>query len=139
MDYLNATSVCVICVIVGGLIIFKKLLSRPMSKPLVIPKDKTEFTLSEIAPFNGQGNEGDSILTAIDGLVYDLKKGRDFYGNGGPYNSFAGRDSTRLLAKNQISDKTDTGLALNDTELEQLEKWKEFFNNKYGSIGKLVA
>ena len=108
------------------------------TKPRTIPEGKKEFTKEEVAIFDGKGPEGEPILTIIDGLVYDLQKGREFYGEGGPYHPFVGRDCSRLLAKNQISDATDTGLALTDTEKEQLEKWKEFFQNKYGSIGKLI-
>ena len=104
-----------------------------------LKEGQTEFTMDEIALFDGKGTEEEPILTVIDGLVYNLIKGREFYGEGGPYNPFAGRDCTRLLAKNQVSDKTDTRLALDEKELEQLEKWKEFFNNKYGSIGKITG
>jgi len=112
--------------------------SRRRTKPLVIPPGKVEFTAAEVAQFDGKGPDNEPILTIIDGLVYDLQKGREFYGEGGPYHPFVGRDCSRLLAKNQVSDKTDTGLPLTDVEKEQLEKWKEFFNNKYGSIGKLM-
>ena len=104
-----------------------------------IPENKTEFTMAEVAQFDGKGPEGESILTVIDGLVYDLAKGRDFYGEGGPYHPFVGRDCSRLLAKNQVSDKTDDGAPLTEAETEQLDKWKEFFNGKYGHIGKLVG
>ncbi len=112
--------------------------SGSVREPRTIHEGKTEFTAQEVAMFDGKGPEGEPILTIIDGLVYDLQKGREFYGQGGPYHSFAGRDSTRLLAKNQVSDKTDSGAPLTDTEQEQLVKWKEFFVGKYGSIGKLV-
>ena len=95
--------------------------------------------MEEVALFDGKGSQDEPILTVIDGLVYNLSKGREFYGEGGPYNPFSGRDCTRLLAKNQVSDKTDTKLALTEAEVEQLEKWKEFFDNKYGSVGKIVG
>ena len=103
-----------------------------------IPANKNEFTLAEVAQFDGKGPEDEPILTVIDGLVYNLQTGREFYGQGGPYHPFAGRDCSRLLAKNQVSDKSDSGEPLTETELEQLEKWKEFFNNKYKSIGTVV-
>jgi membrane-associated progesterone receptor component len=113
--------------------------SSSVRKARSLPEGKMEFTAAEVAMFDGKGPEGEPILTIIDGLVYDLQKGREFYGEGGPYHPFAGRDCTRLLAKNQVSDKTDTGAPLSEAELEQLEKWKEFFTNKYGSTGKLTV
>jgi membrane-associated progesterone receptor component len=103
-----------------------------------IPKGQSEFSVEQVAMFDGKGPEDEPILTIIDGLVYDLQKGREFYGQGGPYHAFAGRDCTRLLAKNQVSNKTDTGAPLTETETEQLDKWKEFFNGKYGSLGKVI-
>lgn len=103
------------------------------------PADKILFKLEEVALFDGKGPQDEPILTVIDGLVYDLQPGRAFYGEGGPYHAFAAKDCSRLLAKNQVSDKSDTGEPLTDQELEQLEKWKEFFNNKYKSIGKVVV
>ena len=36
---------------------------------------------------------------AIKGLVYDVTKGREFYGKKGSYNVFAGKDCTRAVAK----------------------------------------
>ncbi len=128
-----------------GLVMLLSVLSRKSSPKVElgtrrIREGQTEFTATEVAQFDGKGDDEDEpILTIIDGLVYDLKKGREFYQEGGPYHPFVGRDCTRLLAKNQVSDKTDTGLPLTDAEKEQLEKWKDFFNNKYTSVGKLKA
>jgi membrane-associated progesterone receptor component len=113
--------------------------SHVQRAPRTLPEGKTKFTAEEVALFDGKGPEGEPILTIIDGKVYDLQKGREFYGEGGPYHPFVGRDCSRLLAKNQVSDKTDTGLPLTETEIDQLEKWKEFFNNKYGCIGDLLT
>ena len=129
-------------VLLASYLLKRELKADPPSglrKKRTFPESKTEFTMEEISLFDGKGPEDEAILTVIDGLVYNLIKGREFYGSDGPYNAFAGKDCTRLLAKNQVSDKTDTRLALSETELEQLEKWKEFFNGKYKSIGKIVG
>lgn len=42
------------------------------------------------------------IYLAILGRVYDVTSGRRFYGAGGAYNTFAGRDATPALAKNRV-------------------------------------
>ena len=132
----------VAAVLLATLMVRRSDCPAPTRKPgevRTLPKDKKEFSLAEVALFDGKGPEGEPILTVIDGLVYDLQKGHEFYGEGGPYHSFCGRDSSRLLAKNQVSDKNDTGAPLTEAELEQLEKWKEFFRSKYGSIGRVVG
>ena len=128
--------------ILASYLLKRELVSDPSAnkrKKRDLPESKSEFNMEDVALFDGKGPEDEAILTVIDGLVYNLTKGREFYGAEGPYNAFAGRDCTRLLAKNQVTDKTDTRMALNETELEQLDKWKEFFNGKYQSIGKIVG
>ena len=139
----NVNALALIVSVGLGAVLIAGMFARSIEKPMVpkrrLPEGKTEFTIAEIAVFDGKSaDEEEPILTIIDGLVYDLKKGKDFYGKGGPYHSFVGRDATRLLAKNKTSDKDDTGEPLTEAEVEQLDKWKEFFNNKYGSIGRLV-
>lgn len=49
--------------------------------------------------------ESSKILLAINGNVFDVTSGRNFYGPGGPYGNFAGRDASRGMAKQSF----DTG------------------------------
>ena len=98
------------------------------------------------------------------GKVYDVTPGRNFYGPGGPYENFAGRDATRglacqsfdeeMLTKNLDGplDKCDD---LGADQLENLNGWIERFDEKvsptirekggtanvlqYLIVGKLVA
>ena len=82
------------------------------------------------------------------GRVFDVTSGRNFYGPGGPYENFAGRDASRglacgsfdedMLTKNLEGplDKLD---ALGEEEMEALRGWEEKFLEKYLVVGKLVA
>ncbi|KAF4600014.1 hypothetical protein EYR40_007120 [Pleurotus pulmonarius] len=62
--------------------------------PTVLFKTYTPKTLE---PFNGL--DGGRILLAIDGTVFDVTAGRNFYGPNGMYGNFAGRDASRGMAK----------------------------------------
>ncbi|WFC96163.1 hypothetical protein MBRA1_002819 [Malassezia brasiliensis] len=61
------------------------------------------YTPKTLALFDGTGSEqspdGSKILLAINGKVFDVSSGRNFYGPGGPYGNFAGRDASRGMAK----------------------------------------
>jgi predicted heme/steroid binding protein len=54
------------------------------------------FTLAELARYNGS-NSTLPIYLALDGYVYDVTKGREFYQVGGPYHDLAGRDASKEL------------------------------------------
>ncbi|KAF8128765.1 cytochrome b5-like heme/steroid binding domain-containing protein, partial [Mycena galopus ATCC 62051] len=55
------------------------------------------FTPKTLEPFSGQ--DGGRILLAINGIVFDVTAGRNFYGPNGMYGNFAGRDASRGMAK----------------------------------------
>ncbi|KAL9547506.1 hypothetical protein PS6_007100 [Mucor atramentarius] len=59
------------------------------------------YTPLDLLPFDGLGKEG-RILMAVNGSIYDVTRGRNFYGPGGPYANFAGHDASRGLAKNSF-------------------------------------
>ncbi|KAJ2767641.1 Dihydrodipicolinate synthase [Coemansia nantahalensis] len=50
-----------------------------------------EWTKRQLAQYTGA--DGAPILIALDGKVYDVSAGRGFYGPGGAYSVFAGRDA----------------------------------------------
>jgi predicted heme/steroid binding protein len=88
------------------------------------------------------GKDGGDIWISIMGEVYDVTSGRDFYGEGGPYSVFSGRDGsvpfitgvfTPEEAKKSLID------TLSAAQLVSLEQWRTFYadNEKYPLIGLL--
>jgi membrane-associated progesterone receptor component len=101
--------------------------------------EERDYSLSELAAYDGS-DPGKPLLIGIRGQVYDVTRGRDFYGPGGPYGMFAGKDCTRALAKVSFDAELFTGdiEGLEPEELDKLEEWIEMFEGKYRRIGQLV-
>jgi membrane-associated progesterone receptor component len=99
-----------------------------------------QLTPDELAAFNGTGPEG-IIYVAVRGVIYDVTAGRDFYGPGGGYHVFAGKDATRCLAKMQVSD-TEANCGwdnLSEEHQETLGEWEAKYRAKYPVVGTLAA
>lgn len=88
------------------------------------------------------------VYLAVRGKVFDVTPGRNFYGPGGPYENFAGRDATRGLACGSFDEEMltkdlqaplDDLKGLGDEEMETLRGWEERFDEKYLVVGRLVA
>lgn len=65
------------------------------------------FSAKDLLPFDGT-NPNLPIYIGLNGLVYDVSSGRDYYEIGGPYHFLAGRDSSaelNLIGGNLISKK----------------------------------
>lgn len=86
------------------------------------------------------------ILLAIQGKVFDVTKGANFYGPGGPYGNFAGRDASRGMAKQSFDlemltplDKPIDSLKdLTPMEVNNMREWVSHFSAKYTIVGELV-
>jgi membrane-associated progesterone receptor component len=104
------------------------------------------FVPSELLEFNGE--DGKPIYFGVRGKVFDVSSGRNFYGPGGPYSNFAGRDASRGLAKGSFDESMltedlegplDALADLTPDELDALRGWEERFTDKYLVVGRLVA
>lgn len=104
------------------------------------------FTPRTLLPFNGQDNA--PVYLAVRGRVFDVTSGRQFYGPGGPYSNFAGRDASRGLAfgsfdedmlTKDLDGPLDTLEDLDGEQKDALRGWEERFEEKYLVVGKLVA
>lgn len=67
--------------------------------------------------------------------------GRMFYGPGGPYALFAGKDASRALAKMSFEEKDLTGdiSGLGPFEVEALRDWEYKFMSKYVKVGTVKS
>lgn len=72
---------------------------------------------------------------------YFFLVGRVFYGPGGPYHLFAGKDASRALAKMSFEEKDLTGdiSGLGVFELEALQDWEYKFMSKYVKVGTVKS
>ncbi|KLJ11410.1 hypothetical protein EMPG_09715 [Blastomyces silverae] len=118
---------------------------------LVLPKGPPPvvfrtFTPTTLLPFNGK--DGAPVYLAVRGRVFDVSSGRNFYGPGGPYENFAGRDASRGLACQSFDEEMltkdlkgplDDLSGLDAEQMDNLRGWEERFLEKYLVVGKLVA
>ncbi|EQL02658.1 hypothetical protein G6O67_006347 [Ophiocordyceps sinensis] len=116
----------------------------PPAPPPIVFKTHTPRTL---LPYDGNG-PGGAVYLAVRGRVFDVTRGRNFYGPGGPYANFAGRDASRGLAcgsfdEDMLTEDLDGPLdalqGLGDDEMEALRGWEERFTEKYDVVGRLVS
>lgn len=104
------------------------------------------FTPRYLLRFNGLPNDFNKegkVYIAAKGKVYDVTPGRNFYGPGGPYENFAGRDATRGLAcqsfdedmlTKDLDGPIDDCSDLGPEQLENLQGWVERFDQKVCGI-----
>jgi membrane-associated progesterone receptor component len=114
--------------------------SKKASRPPLPEGEARDYTRAELSQYDGS-DPGKPLLLAIRGQVYDVGRGRDFYGPCGPYEIFAGKDCTRALAKVSFEPELFSGdvEGLDDEELQKLEEWIEVFEGKYRRIGRLLS
>ncbi|KIL57771.1 hypothetical protein M378DRAFT_194181 [Amanita muscaria Koide BX008] len=105
------------------------------------------FTPQTLAKYDGtEKAPGARILLAINGTVFDVTAGRNFYGPDGMYGNFAGRDASRGMARQSfdldvltpIDQPLDKLTDLKSDELDNMKAWYDHFSNKYIICGKLV-
>jgi len=106
------------------------------------PLKKQDMTLEDLRIYDGESEACEGrICVAVNGKIFDVTRGRRFYGPGGPYSGFAGRDASRGLATfsvEPVSDVYDDLSDLKPGELEQVKEWELQFSEKYDLVGRLL-
>ncbi|KAJ4774422.1 hypothetical protein LUZ62_058679 [Rhynchospora pubera] len=108
------------------------------SEPLPPPVQLGEISEEELKAYDGSDPKK-PLLMAIKGQIYDVTQSRMFYGPGGPYALFAGRDASRALAKMSFEpqDLTSDISGLGPFELDALQDWEYKFMSKYVKVGSI--
>ena len=113
-----------------------------------MPDPERVVTKEELESNNGSGKAPEgfaaaSIYIGAGGTVYDMSFGGiGFYGPGGPYNKFAGRDASRALALMSLDDAdlensgTDD---LTEKQINTMNDWIKTFTERksYPIVGRL--
>ena len=112
------------------------------------PEPQRNFTTKQLRHFDGKVDEKTDepkpVYLSVGGTVFDVSKGRDFYGPGGPYEMFAGRECGAALATMSFDESLLDDLSACDTlgvgDKAELENWLEKFEHYrcYPIMGKLV-
>lgn len=83
----------------------------------------------------------DRVLTPLIFIMWNCVLPRMFYGPGGPYALFAGKDASRALAKMSFEEKDLTGdiSGLGPFEIDALQDWEYKFMSKYVKVGTVKS
>ncbi|XP_057731699.1 membrane steroid-binding protein 2-like [Arachis stenosperma] len=109
------------------------------TEPQREPVQLGEITEQELRQYNGS-DPAKPLLIAIKGQIYDVSSGRNFYGPGGAYAMFTGKECSRALALLSFKPDDINGNleGLDESELAILEDWEYKFIEKYPKVGQLV-
>jgi len=98
------------------------------------------FTPEELKQYRG---DNPKLMIAVLGEVYDVSKGKKFYGKGGGYEFFSGVDGSRAFKTGDFSEKglvaDVSGMSFED--YAGIEQWRKFYEDskKYTYAGKVIG
>ncbi|TRY61072.1 hypothetical protein TCAL_05706 [Tigriopus californicus] len=98
------------------------------------------FTRDELKRYDGsEGSPG--LYLAMVGQVFDVSKGKDYYGPGGGYSFFTATDGSRAFVTGQFDADglVDDVSGLSGQDYLGLQEWTEFYHKDYTFVGKLIG
>jgi membrane-associated progesterone receptor component len=139
-------------VLLGVIVMTHQWLTTP--SPVMPEKEEEEpdpprnFTMEQLRYFDGtkdeKTDEDKPVYLSVNGQVFDVSDGRDFYGPEGPYSNFAGHECGVALAKMSFDtehlDDLEGVKNLPPSEKQELDGWIEKFTyyRPYPIKGRLV-
>ncbi|KPA73285.1 putative mitochondrial hypothetical protein [Leptomonas pyrrhocoris] len=107
----------------------ERLTEKPRAN-LFVPR---AYTVEELAEYDGKTKP--EAFVGVKGVIYNASL--DWYGPEGPYNAFAGCDSSRQLGKVVVSrDEINADwTTLAPSHLQTLHEWEERLRSKYPAVG----
>lgn len=112
------------------------------------PDPPRNFTAKQLLHFDGtkedRGDDMKPVYLSVQGIVFDVSDGRNFYGPDGPYEKFAGHECGVALAKMSFDtehlDDLEGCETLKFGEKTELEGWIDKFSHyrPYPIKGRLV-
>lgn len=115
-----------------------KLLSTGLGQKMPAKRKEMLFTKEVLKKYSDTSS---GLYLAILGKVYDVGKGEKFYGPGGSYHFFTGRDGSRAFITGEFTESglTDDVTDLTAQELHSLHEWAQFYHKEYRYKGKLIG
>lgn len=113
----------------------------PPAEPQLPPLKRQDFTLEQLKVYDGTDKCDGRVLVAVNYKVFDVTRGKRFYGPGGPYAAFSGKDASRGLATfsvEGVDDHFDDLSDLTPMQMESVREWEAQFTDRYVYIGKLL-
>lgn len=112
------------------------------------PDPPRNFTQKQLLHFDGKKDESSQedkpVYLALNGIVFDVTDGKNFYGPDGPYEMFAGHECGVALAKmsfdTEFIDDFEGCKELNHGEKDELENWITKFTHwrSYPILGRVI-
>ncbi|GMI06052.1 hypothetical protein TrRE_jg3848 [Triparma retinervis] len=113
------------------------------------PPTLNNFTLAKLSTFDGSTDETVPnptpvpIYVSVDSVVFDVSSGRDFYGPGGAYSMFAGKEigwalATMSFEEVYLGNLDTTGMSV--AERSSMEEWIVKYRDYkgYPIVGRVV-
>lgn len=99
-----------------------------------------ELSPEQLIAYNGT-DPSKPIYVAVKGRIFNVTTGSSFYGPGGAYAMFAGKDASRALAKmtKNEEDIISSLDGLSEKEIGVLNDWEKKFEAKYPIVGRVVS
>ncbi|KAJ3100984.1 hypothetical protein HDU97_001740 [Phlyctochytrium planicorne] len=105
-----------------------------------LPRKEIVLTAAELAQYDGS-DPTKPIYLAINGKIFDVSGAPNYYGKGGGYGFFSGKDATRayITGMNETTISSYSPVRF-EAQMNELNGWVEFYENHdiYFYVGRVI-